>query len=356
MHKTSGFSSKLRNIFFNTFLIIISSVIASAIGEIYFRLFQPQSIIPRYVETSPYGIRKNIGNVSGEMITSEYKHEFRTNSQGFRGNREYSLKKPSNIFRIIVLGDSVVLGHGVADDKTFSAVLEKKLSQERRTEVINMGVSGFGTAEELIQFRNTGLKYDPDLVIIGYFPNDPYNIQVSKLFKIENGSLVQDQKSFVPATFIRDQLYKIPGYSFLSQHSHLLNFIRSQFSSYYTKKLGRENKIKSTTPRVLSKKQMELTAALINEFISELNNNKLPLIILNIPLISQGRTFTNLPKELIKSDKFTYLIDVKEEIYSGHSLEKISYKKDRHPKPFGHQLIAEWLESFVKKKIWQEIQ
>ncbi len=172
MHKTYGFFQKPRIVVFNIFLIIITCIIVLTIGEIYFRLFKPQSIVPRYVETSSYGIRKNIGNVRGKMITSEYKHKFNTNSQGFRGKREYSLEKPPNTNRIVVLGDSVTLGHGVEDEETFSAVLEKRLSQIKPTEVINMGVSGFGTAEELIQLRNVGLKYNPDLAILAYFPND----------------------------------------------------------------------------------------------------------------------------------------------------------------------------------------
>jgi hypothetical protein len=83
----------------------------------------------------------------------KWKHSFNTNSQGFRGTKEYSLKKPDNKYRIIVLGDSVTIGHGVEDDETYSAVLERELSKIKPTEVINMAVSGFGNAEELIQLR-----------------------------------------------------------------------------------------------------------------------------------------------------------------------------------------------------------
>jgi hypothetical protein len=350
-------SSRKLPIFVGSFLlVVISCAISLVFGEIYFRVFKPQSIIPRYVETSPYGIRKNIAAVRGKMITSEYRHGFDTNSQGFRGFREYSLEKPSNVYRIIALGDSVTLGHGVEDDETFCAVLEKRLSQIRPTEVINMGVSGFGTAEELIQLRNIGFKYNPDLVILAYFPNDPYNNIVSKLFKIENGKLVRDQKSFVPATFIRDRLYKIPGYSFLSQHSHLLNFVRSRFSAFFIRRLGKKHNVSSTVPTTLDQEQTNLTASLLNEIIAEVGKCKLPLVILNIPNIHSDNSFSNLPCDLIDINTSVQLVDVDKQIYSGYSRDDISYKKDCHPKPFGHKLKAEWLESFVKEKIWQEIQ
>lgn len=342
---------KLRNIFLKISLIIISCLIAFIIIELYIRIFNAQSIIPRYVDTSPYGIRKNIGNVRGKMITSEYSHKLTTNSQGFRGTKEYSLKKPLNVYRIIVLGDSLTLGYGVEDEETFSAVLEKRLSSAKPSEAINMGVSGFGTAEELIQLREVGLDYNPDLVILAYFTNDSYNNIVSKLFKVKDGKLVRDHESFVPAIFIRDRLYKIPGYSFLSQHSHLLNFIRKRFSSRIARKLAKKNKFITTSPRVLSEEHANLTALLINEIITEVARFKIPLIILNIPHINRNDIFSNLPVDLIKKNDTTYLIDVQKEIYYGYSNDKIAYKNDLHPTPFAHELIAKYLESFIKQKI-----
>ena len=342
---------RLRNWFFNIILLMVSFIVALLIGELFLRLFNPQPIVPRYIEMSSYGIRKNIGNVRGEMITAEYQHRFNTNSQGFRGNVEYLKKKPENIFRIIVLGDSVTLGHGVDDAETFSAIIEKNLSLQKPVEVINMGISGFGTVEELIQLRNCGFLYSPDLIIVSYFPNDPYNNIISNLFTVKNGELIQNQNSYVPATYIRDRLYKIPGYSFFCQHSHLLNFFRHFFSSYFQKKLGKENEFKSTNPKVLTPEQSSLTASLINQIIKDVGRRELPLIILNIPLISDGEMFSNLPENQIELKDNVHLIDVKECIYADHHHDELSYPLDCHPKPYAHKLIGDWCAKFIESKL-----
>ena len=231
--------------------------------------------------------------------------------------------------------------------------MDKQLSLTRPTEVINMGVSGFGTAEELIQLRNVGLKYHPDLVILAYFTNDPYNNVVSQLFSVTNGQLIQRQQAFVPAIYIRDRLYLIPGYSFLCQHSHLVNFIRNRVSGFFIEQLAKQNNISSQTSRTLSGQEAELTGLLVDEVISEVRQHQLPFLILNIPLISKGEVISNLPTDRLHIDpSFVHIVDVKSAVYSTHEHEELSYAKDSHPKPFAHQLIGRWLATFIQQEIW----
>jgi hypothetical protein len=283
------------------------------------------------------------------MSTKEYNHSFITNSQGFRGIKEYPLVRTSDICRILVLGDSVALGHGVEDEETFSAVLEREWSEEKPIEVINMAVSGFGTAEELIQFRHVGVNYDPDLVIVAYFPNDPYNNAVSRLFRVENGKLVRDQDSFVPATYIRDRLYRIPMYSFLSQHSHLLNLVRIRASSFFQKKLGEKDQFETVVPEMMNTAQTTLTAALINELVMEISRRDTSIIILDIPMMGPDGFSSNFPKDKIIDHDGLYIVDVYKEVYEGHLDKRTYYKLDGHPTPYGHKLIGEWLVPFIRE-------
>lgn len=336
-------------------LLVCASVLISFLFvEAYFRAFDPQPIVPRYVETSSYGIRKNIANVRGEMIVPEYRHGLTTNSQGFRGTKEYSVEKPPGIYRVIVLGDSVTLGHGVEDDQTYAAILEHKLSETGPTEVINMGVSGFGTAEELIQLQHLGLAYQPDLIVLGYFPNDPLNNVVSKLYRVREGKLIRNQEDFVPAIFIRDRLYAIPGYSFLCQHSHLVNFVRNRFSAFFSEQLTQQNRLNSKTTGILSPLESELTSLLLSEVVSEAARRHIPLVTLNIPLISEGEIVTNLPSDRLVGNQSSYILDVAREMYGSERLDLLSYDKDCHPKPFAHRLIGEKLAEFVRLNILQE--
>jgi hypothetical protein len=99
----------------------------------------------------------------------------RINSLGFRDRQEYSLEKPAKTFRIIVLGDSVTFGHGTLDDTTYPYLLEQRLKKWRPDvawEVWNLGVPGYNTGQELAYLEQIGPQADPDLVIVGFFPND----------------------------------------------------------------------------------------------------------------------------------------------------------------------------------------
>ncbi len=99
----------------------------------------------------------------------------RINSLGFRDRREYSLDKPANTFRILVLGDSVTFGHGTLDDTTYPYLLEQRLRAWRpevNWEVWNLGVPGYNTRQELDYLEEIGPRAQPDLVVVGFFPND----------------------------------------------------------------------------------------------------------------------------------------------------------------------------------------
>lgn len=102
------------------------------------------------------------------------------NRAGFR-DREHSLEKPAGSFRIAVLGDSFAEALQVDQSRTFWSVLERELQacpgfREQTVEVLNFGISGFGTAQELELLRHRVWEYAPDLVLLAFLPaNDVRN-------------------------------------------------------------------------------------------------------------------------------------------------------------------------------------
>ncbi len=94
----------------------------------------------------------------------------RTNSHGQR-DREHLLDKPSGVRRILLLGDSVVEGHGLREHETISHQLET-LYADGSTEVLNFGVSAYCTRAEVELLRAKGLQFDPDVVILVFVEND----------------------------------------------------------------------------------------------------------------------------------------------------------------------------------------
>jgi lysophospholipase L1-like esterase len=95
------------------------------------------------------------------------------NSLGFR-DREHAIEKPPGTYRILVLGDSITQGFGIeATDDVFTAVLETKLRTEGvNAEVLNFGVSGYNTEQEVETLREKGVQFDPDLVVLAFCAND----------------------------------------------------------------------------------------------------------------------------------------------------------------------------------------
>ena len=92
-----------------------------------------------------------------------------TNSKGLRGKRDFSYTKNKETLRILILGDSFTFGDEVSDDETYSHYLQEMLP---RSEIINMGVHGYGHDQMLILLKEEGIKYKPDIVILGFLPLD----------------------------------------------------------------------------------------------------------------------------------------------------------------------------------------
>jgi len=109
---------------------------------------------------------RKLGWVSRKNYRSE---KVNTNSKGVRGKREYPYRKDPQKTRILLIGDSFTFGEGLSDEETFGARLQMLLPN---TEVINLGIHGYGHDQMLLYLKEEGLKYNPDIVILGYMKMD----------------------------------------------------------------------------------------------------------------------------------------------------------------------------------------
>ena len=91
------------------------------------------------------------------------------NSLGYRGEN-FSIAKKPGVFRIVCIGGSTTFGIGSSSDKTtYPQFLEDILNskvQNQDFEVINAGVSGYTTAENLINLEFRIVDISPDLIVI----------------------------------------------------------------------------------------------------------------------------------------------------------------------------------------------
>ena len=116
-----------------------------------------------------------------------------------------------------MLGDSYAEAFQVDVEKTFWRLLEKQLQDcafkpGKSIDVVNLGVSGFGTGQELRMLQTQGLRYAPDLVILAFFPgndvrNNSRDLETDKVrpFYIvdQAGSLTLDDSFATSAEFLR---------------------------------------------------------------------------------------------------------------------------------------------------------
>jgi lysophospholipase L1-like esterase len=85
---------------------------------------------------------------------------------------ERDVAKPAGKTRILVLGDSVVVGLNIAAiDDLVSSKLEAAIGRAD-IEVLNFGVMGYNTRGEVELLRTKGLKYAPDVVVVVFVDND----------------------------------------------------------------------------------------------------------------------------------------------------------------------------------------
>jgi hypothetical protein len=109
-----------------------------------------------------------------------------------------------------VLGDSFAEAFQVPLENTFWSVLERKLREcralsGRDVEVMNFGVSGFGTTQELLTYREYARKYEPDFVLLAFFPGNDLRDNLRSLsesagpsalvkpfYRVSNGELILD--------------------------------------------------------------------------------------------------------------------------------------------------------------------
>ena len=172
-------------------LVVGSLVVGLILCEVFLRLFAPQVTRrpPVWGYDQALGWR-HIAGASGRMVSPEFDVHVHINSDGLR-DREYDVEKPPDVRRILVFGDSFAEGWGVPIERSFSEEMENHSGTGGESnppiQVLNFGVAGFGTDQELLLFRQHGTRYLPDDVVVLFYANDLWNNQSRKGIGSERG-------------------------------------------------------------------------------------------------------------------------------------------------------------------------
>ncbi|BDC52576.1 hypothetical protein F183_A48910 [Bryobacterales bacterium F-183] len=153
---------------------IASLFVGLLLGEAALRLLGARFSTSFYVIDPDLGwaLRPGVtGTYTGESVTN-----IQINSAAMRDDREYPQSKPAGRTRVAILGDSFAEAMQVRIEQTVARQLEAKLACRPNPEVLNFGVQGYGTAQQLLVWRNKAKAYKPDTVVLLFYTgNDLYN-------------------------------------------------------------------------------------------------------------------------------------------------------------------------------------
>jgi hypothetical protein len=215
--------------------ILIGIVLPLGAAEVWLRL--TGFSYPIFFNANPV-----TGNMHRPYVEGWYREEGEAyvtiNSVGLR-DREHTTAKPAGVVRMLVLGDSYAEALQVPVEQTFWAVLERELNAchafgQNVVEAINLGVSGYGTAQELLALRTWGWAYQPDIVLLAFLTGNDISDNSKELnnlsstprpYFIKAGTdLVLDQ-SFLSTTTYKQKTGKMwTLFQSLSDEIRLLQF------------------------------------------------------------------------------------------------------------------------------------
>lgn len=152
----------------------------------------------------PYLWHKSVPGID-RTITGHPDYDFhvQTNALGYDGIgfRDDGINDASPI---IALGDSFTWGDGIDNDK----IWVERLEAESGRDVVNLGMSGYGSQQILRLLQTYGLPLKPRLILWGFFPND-FNDSGHFAWREETGRLAKQAPEPKPWTETLDRELRI---------------------------------------------------------------------------------------------------------------------------------------------------
>ena len=153
-------------------LLLVSSLVALGLAEAAVRWLDPPLAKPNMVQIHRPSAEFDWELIPGSGGVGVLGETIRINTAGFR-DQEHRLDKPTDTYRIAVIGDSFTFGMGVDLAETYHRVLARQLEEAHpAVEVLGFGVAGYQLWQHLALLRRRVLDYSPDVVVLALFLDD----------------------------------------------------------------------------------------------------------------------------------------------------------------------------------------
>jgi lysophospholipase L1-like esterase len=336
---------KLKIFYF--FSLIIVALIAIEVSVRLLNLAPPITNADWNFVSDPYLPYKQrpFSIISGRSRSNEYDYEYQHNSEGFR-DIDHTFEKPKNTFRILGIGDSFTYGQGVSFENTFLYILEKMLNEREKDspkiEIIKAGIPRFFPEPERILLEQYGLKYSPDLILIGFVPNDVIDtfLGIDAVRVDEEGYLIPKEAK---------KIGKIGKWLYVQ--SHLCRIILRSYMSYKTKR--REYKFPEIyKPEGYHERDWRKLESEFKKMIEIAKRAHVQIAFIHIPQGLRDSSYSYPAMRLSEffSELGIVFIDVLEAMKEASRDQTLYWVKDGHCNSAGYRVIAETVYSSLIKE------
>ncbi len=159
----------------NALLLLATLIVLVVAAEVTLRLVYHPEFLGSVIRYDPLLGWSLIPGASLVSVDSQrdFRYRIDVNSLGLR-EREIEIEKPAGLRRVLVLGDSFAFGVGLKQGERFSELLQESVPDD--VQVINAGVPGWGTDQEMLFYETALRRLEPDLVVLTFLAqNDVAN-------------------------------------------------------------------------------------------------------------------------------------------------------------------------------------
>jgi hypothetical protein len=165
--------SRRKQLFFFVVLGLLLLIFAEASLQLFYRASVGRWLwewwaVPIYQEDPIRGYRLK-SNLDFLHQTREFTARYRTDAEGLRvpgDEPPVTVEKPDDVFRILALGPSFAFGWAVNDEDSYVRLIARQLRVPgKRVELINLGTPSQAQSLQLRWLRETGHRYQPDLIL-----------------------------------------------------------------------------------------------------------------------------------------------------------------------------------------------
>lgn len=292
------------------------------------------------------------------------------NSKGLR-DEEVPYAKPAGTTRVLSVGDSFAFGLGVELEEAYCKVAQSELGAG--WQVVNTGVPGWCTANELDFLVSEGFRYEPDIATLClYADNDVRENSLIDTYKVDaagravrrapfQGYMCYTTRVGQPDTPLVELMHRrrtsakgdaAPGPSWIVRNSNLYRLARRAVS-----RVAHRDRVAAMAQwaEVHGARQRPLTASLLAEFTRQCAERDIPTLILLMPgpgdaEASAQDDFCETLQDLTgPAEKLgAVVIDLAPALHRA-GVRNVYHEGDFHINAAGHRIVGHLLAQALRK-------